>query len=1134
MDKNFQKIAINELKIFFDPLTNAAKDTENLFYFFDWMGWDMEHILGGNSAAFFSNIQTIVTAVNSIDQYITTPPQTLPEFAEALGTVLDVVDAASSLPGTITGFNLTALQQLPGEILNKLFVYYLFTRHSKAFDLLRVLKLIEDDNVTPIDDGVTLQKFEAQMPSFRFNKIKDLIADPKQYFFNEYPEAQLNTMADAKLFAKNVYPFLASLFRSIGLDVFYGRGTGPVRLTPLEEDQLETALTFSYKFFNSDTGLSEEVGATIALIPADNGGPAVMVIPYGTLSFFKNIRDWGLSVSVTAALYGLLIKSNTFQVQSGQVSPFVRLAMELNRTIEDGSAFLIGSTTGTRLRIGEFSVGGEFAISDTLREYGLHTEIKQGEIIIMPSDGDSFLNNVLPSQGLTIAFDLIAGWSSMNGFYFKGSGGLDIRIPVHKTILDIIEINDVLVQIKVDDEIKINLATSGSIEIGPVTGIITDVGLSALITFPDNGGNIGPANADLTFKPPTGLGLVIDSDAVKGGGYLFFDRDNARYGGALELSIKDKISLKAIGILTTRLPGNQPGWSLLLMITAEFQPIQLGFGFTLNGVGGLVALHRTMNFNALRDGVRNNTLDNILFPTDPVANINSILSTLEGAFPIQENRYSFGPMAIIGWGTPTLITAEVGLFIEVPDPVRIAIIGVIKAILPDENTALLKLQINFVGTIDFEAKDIFFYAGLFDSKLAWFSLEGSMAFRLRWGNDPIFVLSVGGFHPSFNASGLGLPTLTRITLNLLGGDNPRLTLTNYFAITSNTVQFGAAIDFYFKVTNKIKVLGHLGFDALFQFNPFRFLINVAASLGVYKNDKCLLGVSFSGSLEGPSPWRVRGTGTFKIVIEFNINFDKTFGDSNNASQQNVNVMPQLKDAVTNKANWQGLTPAGYPLLVTVREMPDTPGVVVVHPNSSMAVSQKVVPLGYTINKFGSARPADFTLFDLEISGFTTSPLQEFFARGEFTQLSDGQRLSTKSFEQFKSGLEVKGNDALVSSLFRELQLEYDTIYMDSRYKPVKFINATAVQASAFRAFIGNNAAAKSPLGSQKKPVSNWAPAKVSLKQEAYAVAQTADLALYNSLTASSEAEAEMLLNELLQQQPELEGKLQVVSSYELA
>ena len=69
------------------------------------------------------------------------------------------------------------------------------------------------------------------------------------------------------------------------------------------------------------------------------------------------------------------------------------------------------------------------------------------------------------------------------------------------------------------------------------------------------------------------------------------------------------------------------------MITAEFPPIQLGFGFSLLGVGGLLGLNRSVMVERLRSGVRDGTLDSVLFPEDVVANAGRILSDLQQVFP---------------------------------------------------------------------------------------------------------------------------------------------------------------------------------------------------------------------------------------------------------------------------------------------------------------------------------------------------------------------------------------------------------------------------------------------------------------------------------------------------------------------
>jgi len=50
--------------------------------------------------------------------------------------------------------------------------------------------------------------------------------------------------------------------------------------------------------------------------------------------------------------------------------------------------------------------------------------------------------------------------------------------------------------------------------------------------------------------------------------------------------------LTAFGLLTTKLPDGKDGFSLVISILAEFQPIQIGFGFALTGVGGLIGINR--------------------------------------------------------------------------------------------------------------------------------------------------------------------------------------------------------------------------------------------------------------------------------------------------------------------------------------------------------------------------------------------------------------------------------------------------------------------------------------------------------------------------------------------------------------
>ena len=92
-----------------------------------------------------------------------------------------------------------------------------------------------------------------------------------------------------------------------------------------------------------------------------------------------------------------------------------------------------------------------------------------------------------------------------------------------------------------------------------------------------------------------------------------------------------------------------------MLITAEFAPIQLGFGFTLLGVGGLLSVNRTLDTPALMAGVKTGAVNSILFPQDIVANINRIATDIKTIFPLAEGII-VAPMGKLGWGTPTLIS----------------------------------------------------------------------------------------------------------------------------------------------------------------------------------------------------------------------------------------------------------------------------------------------------------------------------------------------------------------------------------------------------------------------------------------------------------------------------------------------
>ena len=887
-----------------------------------------------------------------------------------------------------------------------------------------------------------------------------------------------------------------------------------------------------------------QLGISIIELPEEQGNlPGFIIQPLvpNSLSLNFPINDRlnieASSVVELESIFGVLIRPDEIKIkypfdQLG-THPKGRFFIKLKHSDDFPFKFIeLGNNSGIDI-IGFESFFQIENINDQL-EILLGVNISQLKFTLDLSKGDEFISNISNKKLIEINTFLSILWSSARGIHFQGGGGLKLSQPVNLEA-GFIQVSSIDFLISSMDEVpgKISASLAATIKLrqGPFSMTIEGLGIENSYNLEK--GNIGPLGIDLAFSSPKGIALQIDAKGAKGGGYLFFDPAQERYAGAIELQLgkgKKKILVKAIGVLTTKLPNNEDGYSLLVLVNAEFNPsIKLGMGFSLSGIGGLVGLHRSMNLPAFRAGVRNNSLSSILFPQDPLQQINRIITDLEQFFPVQEKRHSFGLMAKLAWGPSKLMTMDVGILLELPKPVRVALIGVLKGILPTEDKPILVLQVNFAGTWDQERKYITFDASLYNSKLLAFPLVGDMALRILYGDEPNFLLSVGGFHPAFEVPPLDLPIMHRLTISLLKGEKPRLILSAYFALTSNTVQVGASIEFYFEILKKYALIGFLGFDALFQFSPFYFNVNFQALLALknIKKNKSLFAIALGLNLEGPTPWHAKGYASFTIVgIPIKANIDKTFGKKENTILPDVAVLPKLKGELENLTNWETVLPADKELQVTLRK---TDGELAAHPYGVLSVTQKIVPLRFQMNKYGHQRPADYQKFDIGLdiggTGPATSYLKEHFPPADFQNMSDAEKLSRKSFEKFDAGLEMVGHQEMKMSFFRQRACEYETVIMTNRYEP-QAVGKQPEDALRFGQLQKGSASYQSPRSLRYRGGTSGP--RVKIKQASFHVVRKDNLETVQGFSAASQAEARQLLLEAIELDPSLEGSIQVV------
>jgi hypothetical protein len=860
---------------------------------------------------------------------------------------------------------------------------------------------------------------------------------------------------------------------------------------PLYRDPLADVRLEIYPIANVATGAVEGLGVGVGLgaaitIPLGDAYEMTLKASAAAANAFGVRLRRGASPAIVSDLLG----SNPADVAAGiqfgasaAVEPTATPTRPLVRFGVGASRFEVGAGA---LRFGIERFGAERIF--------IEGDLRDGRIVIAANDADGFLAKLLPPGGIHANFDLGVGFSTDAGLYFSGSGGLEIQLPMHIE-LGPIEIVGLLIAIKLSAQgIPTELGATIKGNLGPLQAVVENVGLRATFSFPPGGGNVGPMELAFGFKPPNGVGLSLDTGVVKGGGYLFIDPDRGEYAGAFELTIQDFLSLKAIGLITTRMPDGRPGFSLLIIITAEFSPgLQLGYGFTLIGVGGLLGLNRTVVLDALALGVRTGAVNGILFPVDPVANAPRIISDLRTIFPPSEGRFLIGPMAKLGWGTPTLISLALGVIIEIPG--NVAILGILKVALPTDDQPLVKLQVNFIGAIEFDKQRGWFFAALYESRVAFITLEGEMGVLIAVGADANFLLSVGGFHPRYTPPPLPFPSPRRIAFDVINTPVARVRVDGYFAVTTNTVQFGARAELFFGF-DSINVSGHIAFDALLRFSPFYFIVEISARASLEAFGVGMFGVDLEFALEGITPWRARGRGSVRLLFfKISADFDVTWGESRDTALPPVSVVPLLQAEFGNAANWRAILPPSHNLLVSLRALELASDALVLHPLGTLEVSQTAVPLGLTLDRIGAQTPADANRFGIDVvpGGLVKkADTRRGFAPAQFRNLNDAQKLAAPAFEQHLSGL-VMGVDGAELRTGRAVtrSVRYEVTTIDTLYR--RAIRRFAAFGTGFFGHLLRNAAvARSGLSLARRKDGQPFDDRIEVKQDEFVVVTTKD------------------------------------------
>ena len=614
---------------------------------------------------------------------------------------------------------------------------------------------------------------------------------------------------------------------------------------------------------------------------------------------------------------------------------------------------------------------------------------------------DKLLEKIMPGQAPTADSDGVAiTIDTTDGITFGSGPNKRLVLPV-RFAWPGLELREFAIEQpaanNTDANNRVNVVFTLAGKLGDVFAVVVEGG-GISIRWVDGG------DPQVTPKIPSGAGMRIKTGVVNGGGYLRYDEVKEEYGGVFQLEIA-KIGVTAIGLI-----GTKP-FSLVIVIGVRFAPkIELGYGFTLNGIGGILAIERTLDSLALANGLKSDVVGQLLFPADPVAAAPQILTQLGTIFPPKAGGFVIGPIAELGWGSQAgFLKARIGVVLSLPDP-KITLLGAIQIGVPSADVEpklrVVDLNANIMGEV---SPDYFFIkVSLAKSKVFKLELTGDIALYVQWAGEGAFALSIGGFFPGYEYPKL-LGTMDRVGIKFAPPvDWLSISAVCYFAVTSNSVQFGGKVDMKAKV-GPASAEAWLQLDALFQWAPvFYFEIRLDVGIKVKAFGFTLAGVQFTGKLSGDQPWHLEGNAVCEIAwwdVEVPIG-PMEWGEPRPANAPDIDSASQAAQALRSDEAWTPQLPPGAQHIVRLAAETDEP---LYHPLGELLVRQLQVPLETEIDRIGSSavKSRRINLQNPKLGGVEPAAVwhvTDRFSPGHFLRLTDAEVLARPEFEVLPSGI----------------------------------------------------------------------------------------------------------------------------------
>ena len=459
-------------------------------------------VIADDDQALSTAFAAIADLKTQLDTLAAQPDLSFESAAALLNVSQRAFQLISAASDTDSPFN--TIEGLDRDLADLLVGAWLGGRHPVAHQIAVLLTLLDPAEEQPpgvvrVQDGRAVRA-PFQVDRLRFHRLLGLLRDPVATLRSEYVNA-MATDDDASAMAAKLFPRVRGLLRELGRSCRYGFNPGDKSLLGDAAPLMAHALIIYVVDPLNDP--EAEAGLVVSLSPASRGDLGLVVSPFGTLKTTVPARRWSVELKLTAEVDVFAWGKHGVTLPASFAGTEVVGSAKATLAAADRPAYVLGAKTGTRLEIGAAQLLLETHLSEARQSLALLADVSPAALVIAPGDNDGFVASLLPADGARTEFSLGLSWSSDKGLTFHGAAGLDVGVPVGLSIAGLTLSSIHLGLHALDDSVEAELSARLSASIGPVRALIDRIGLAARLTFPTNGGNLGVADLDLGFKPPS-------------------------------------------------------------------------------------------------------------------------------------------------------------------------------------------------------------------------------------------------------------------------------------------------------------------------------------------------------------------------------------------------------------------------------------------------------------------------------------------------------------------------------------------------------------------------------------------------------------------------------------------------------